>query len=300
MMDDLFPLIEALQLLGFAHVSGGDIELTPAGRAFADADMLTRKQIFADALDEAHSARRAYPPGARRAARPPRAGSALPARARGPSVARKRRERVLDTVINWGRHAEIFAYDYDREVLSLENPRSTPNAATHTGARSGAARRAIDGVVARRRYEPAGAAGHHRRASAQPGPRPAHHRLLSARLCSGSAFLRPAVRPLRPAADAADRLGDLHRSRLPLRLAPTIDIMIAVRLLQGFGGAVGVVVTRAAARDHFGGPRAAQTMSSITAVQAFGPLARRCSAAFSPRISIGRRSSCAAGAFARR
>ena len=27
-MDELFPLIEALQLLGFAHVSGGDIELT--------------------------------------------------------------------------------------------------------------------------------------------------------------------------------------------------------------------------------------------------------------------------------
>jgi hypothetical protein len=24
-------------------------------------------------------------------------------------------------VINWGRHAEIFAYDYDDEVLSLEN-----------------------------------------------------------------------------------------------------------------------------------------------------------------------------------
>ena len=29
--------------------------------------------------------------------------------------------RVLDTLINWGRHAEIFAYDYDDEVLSLEN-----------------------------------------------------------------------------------------------------------------------------------------------------------------------------------
>jgi hypothetical protein len=24
-------------------------------------------------------------------------------------------------VIDWGRHAEIFAYDYDSEVLSLEN-----------------------------------------------------------------------------------------------------------------------------------------------------------------------------------
>jgi NitT/TauT family transport system ATP-binding protein len=28
---------------------------------------------------------------------------------------------VLDTVINWGRHAEIFAYDDDDRVLSLEN-----------------------------------------------------------------------------------------------------------------------------------------------------------------------------------
>ena len=30
-------------------------------------------------------------------------------------------QRVLDTVINWGRHAEIFSYDSDTEVLSLEN-----------------------------------------------------------------------------------------------------------------------------------------------------------------------------------
>lgn len=54
--------------------------------------------------------------------------------------------------------------------------------------------------------------------------------------------------------------------------APTIETMIALRLLQGFGGAAGVVVTRAAARDHFGGRELAQMMSSITAVQAFGPL----------------------------
>src|SRR5689334_24457470 len=49
-MDELFPLIETLQLLGFAHVSGGDIELTALGRAHAEADMLARKQIFAEAL----------------------------------------------------------------------------------------------------------------------------------------------------------------------------------------------------------------------------------------------------------
>ena len=28
---------------------------------------------------------------------------------------------MLDTIIDWGRYAEIFAYDYDSEVLSLEN-----------------------------------------------------------------------------------------------------------------------------------------------------------------------------------
>jgi hypothetical protein len=28
---------------------------------------------------------------------------------------------VLETVINWGRHAEIFSYDSDTEVLNLEN-----------------------------------------------------------------------------------------------------------------------------------------------------------------------------------
>src|SRR5208283_1035767 len=49
-MDELFPLIETLQLLGFAHVSGGDIELTALGRAYAEADMLARKQLFADAV----------------------------------------------------------------------------------------------------------------------------------------------------------------------------------------------------------------------------------------------------------
>jgi DHA1 family bicyclomycin/chloramphenicol resistance-like MFS transporter len=55
-------------------------------------------------------------------------------------------------------------------------------------------------------------------------------------------------------------------------VAPTIESMIALRLLQGLGGCVGVVITRAAVRDHFNGAVLAQVLSSITAVQAFGPL----------------------------
>jgi len=54
--------------------------------------------------------------------------------------------------------------------------------------------------------------------------------------------------------------------------APTVEALQALRLLQGFGGCVGVVVTRAATRDYFSGSSLAQLLSSITAVQAFGPL----------------------------
>ena len=118
--DELLPLIELLQLLGFAHVSGGDIELTAMGRAYAEADMLTRKQIFAEALVNqvplAAHIRRVLDerPGHR-------APAARFLRELEDHLSEEEAERVLETVINWGRHAEIFAYDDDDRVLSLEN-----------------------------------------------------------------------------------------------------------------------------------------------------------------------------------
>jgi NitT/TauT family transport system ATP-binding protein len=119
-MDELFPLIELLQLLGWANVSGGDIELTATGRAYGEADMLTRKQMFAEALLKhvplAVHIRRVLDerPGHR-------APAARFLRELEDHLSEEEAERVLETVINWGRHAEIFAYDYDDEVLSLEN-----------------------------------------------------------------------------------------------------------------------------------------------------------------------------------
>jgi NitT/TauT family transport system ATP-binding protein len=119
-MDELFPLIETLQLLGFAHVSGGDIELTPLGRSYAEADMLARKQIFADALSK-HVPLAAHI----RRVLDERPGHRAPAarflRELEDHLSEEEAGRVLETVINWGRHAEIFAYDLDTEVLSLEN-----------------------------------------------------------------------------------------------------------------------------------------------------------------------------------
>jgi NitT/TauT family transport system ATP-binding protein len=119
-IDELFPLLETLQLLGFAHVSGGDIELVPAGRAYAEADMQAKKQIFAAAILK-HVPLAAHI----RRVLDERPGHRAPAtrflRELEDHLSEEEAERVLDTVINWGRHAEIFAYDYDSEVLSLEN-----------------------------------------------------------------------------------------------------------------------------------------------------------------------------------
>ncbi len=118
--DELFPLIEALQLLGFAHVSGGDIELTMPGRGYAEADMLAKKQLFAEALLK-HIPLAAHI----RRVLDERPGHRAPAarflRELEDHLSEEEAERVLATVINWGRHAESFAYDADTEVLSLEN-----------------------------------------------------------------------------------------------------------------------------------------------------------------------------------
>ena len=120
-IDDLFPITEVLEILRFAHVSEGDIELTPTGKAFADADILARKKIFAEHLiefvpiiqfirqhldhEEIHEE-----------------GETIFLKTLETKLSKQSAEEVLQVVIAWGRYAEIFAYDYDTGVLSLENP----------------------------------------------------------------------------------------------------------------------------------------------------------------------------------
>jgi NitT/TauT family transport system ATP-binding protein len=119
--EQLVLLVETLQLLGFAQAGGGDIEVLPPGREFAAADLLRRKQIFADSL------RRTVPLAAHiRHVLDERPGHSAP---EGRFLAEledylneEEAAKVLETVINWGRYAELFAYDYDSGVLSLENP----------------------------------------------------------------------------------------------------------------------------------------------------------------------------------
>lgn len=53
--------------------------------------------------------------------------------------------------------------------------------------------------------------------------------------------------------------------------APTVEILVAARLLQGIGAAVGVSVSRAVVRDLFSGQESARVLNAIGIVLSIGP-----------------------------
>jgi DHA1 family bicyclomycin/chloramphenicol resistance-like MFS transporter len=55
-------------------------------------------------------------------------------------------------------------------------------------------------------------------------------------------------------------------------LAPSIEVLLLARLVQGLGGCVGPILGRAIVRDHWSGVRAAQTLSYVTFVFALAPM----------------------------
>ncbi len=119
--DDLFPVAETLQLLRFAEVGGGDIRLTEAGLAFARSDTDERKNLFARQLlahvPLAAHVRRVLDERSSHRAPKSRFFDELE-----DSMAEEAAEQTLRAVISWGRYAEVFAYDDQRQVFTLENP----------------------------------------------------------------------------------------------------------------------------------------------------------------------------------
>ncbi|MDY0329371.1 MAG: nitrate/sulfonate/bicarbonate ABC transporter ATP-binding protein [Thiomonas sp.] len=120
-VDDLFPLIEGAELLGFAQAEEGDIMLLPAGRLFVDGTLQERKELFARHLIER------VPLVARiRAVLDERYNHRAPdsrfLTELEDYLSEDEARRVLDTAIDWGRYAELYAYDDNAEVFSLDNP----------------------------------------------------------------------------------------------------------------------------------------------------------------------------------
>lgn len=120
-VDDLFPILETLEILGFAKVLDGDIHLSELGKQFSHADLQERKQLFAQRLLEtvplAGYIRRVLDEKTGHRVSEERFLSKLE-----DFLSEDEAARVLRTMIDWGRYAEIFAYDFNTGILSLENP----------------------------------------------------------------------------------------------------------------------------------------------------------------------------------
>jgi len=120
-VEDLLPIIEASVLLGYATLKEGEVEITPEGIAFADADIQTRKDLFRRAalktvmvLQQIENILKA------------KTDHSIPREffhdILDEHFSDDEVDRQLDTAMNWGRYAEIFDYDPETERLVLAEP----------------------------------------------------------------------------------------------------------------------------------------------------------------------------------
>jgi NitT/TauT family transport system ATP-binding protein len=119
-IDDLFPIVEAAQLLGFLKIEEGDAAITPEGREFAESEILKQKELFRKAATD----------------------HVLLLRQITRALANKSDHSVseeffldmldeqfsddecraqLDTAINWGRYAALFDWDDSRRRFVLHH-----------------------------------------------------------------------------------------------------------------------------------------------------------------------------------
>jgi NitT/TauT family transport system ATP-binding protein len=120
-VEDLLPIVEASVILGLVTLNEGEVTITSQGVAFADADIQLRKTLFREAvlrnvvvLQQIESVLKA------------KADHSIPTEffhdILDEHFSSDEVERQLDTAMNWGRYAEIFDYDSERERLVLAEP----------------------------------------------------------------------------------------------------------------------------------------------------------------------------------
>ncbi|MGB8521427.1 MAG: AAA-associated domain-containing protein [Candidatus Acidiferrales bacterium] len=116
-VDDLLPILDAATMLGFATAHEGDVKITPQGRTFAEADISARKRLFREALTHVPLMQQIV------TALENKTDHTMPVeffrdlldeRLPAHDV-----EQQIETVLNWGRYADIFTYDSASDRLRL-------------------------------------------------------------------------------------------------------------------------------------------------------------------------------------
>lgn len=127
-VDDLFPIVDEAVLLGFAESTQGDVQITPAGKKFAEADIAARKKLFRDAVLSHVTLIQQI-----RNALERKSDRAVPLEffrdVLDEHLSQEDAQRQIDTALNWGRYAEIFTYDAQTDRLRLDEASSAANSA---------------------------------------------------------------------------------------------------------------------------------------------------------------------------
>jgi NitT/TauT family transport system ATP-binding protein len=126
-LDALLRLTETAELLGFATVAEGDITLTPLGETFAEASILARKEIFATRIRRLPMFR--WLLAMLRAADKHQLAKDVITTALELDFTPEEATRQVEVAINWGRYAELLAYDDTSETLSLDTGTAPPTTA---------------------------------------------------------------------------------------------------------------------------------------------------------------------------
>jgi NitT/TauT family transport system ATP-binding protein len=117
-VDDLFPIIDAAVMLGFARVEQGDLLVTQVGRAFAETDILGAKELFRQqALTHVPLVATMYQTLQQKDNREMRADFFLDILEEYYSA--NEAVRQFETAVDWGRYAELFEYEASERRLSL-------------------------------------------------------------------------------------------------------------------------------------------------------------------------------------
>lgn len=119
--DAFFQIVETLRILKFAEIKDGNIKLTGAGIDFAHADTQGRKKIFSEHLTQTvplisyiERILHERPDG-----RAPRLRFLTILE---DHLSPREANITLDVAISWARFAELFSYNDNGQMFSLENP----------------------------------------------------------------------------------------------------------------------------------------------------------------------------------
>jgi NitT/TauT family transport system ATP-binding protein len=127
-VDDLLPIVEATSLLGFAKSREGDVEITPEGKVFAEADIEAKKSLFRDAalahVDLLQRMRKTLES---------KSDGSMPLQffhdLLDEHFSEADTEKQIETALNWGRYGGIFTYDPGTDRVRLQHAGASQNSA---------------------------------------------------------------------------------------------------------------------------------------------------------------------------